>query len=349
MKKMALKISLLALATSLMACNEQAIADAEVKTPTYQADTPSYLITADTVSTKYAGELTFNDGFPTDSTIEKTNDFMDTARAFELFESGMATASMYAMLKGHRDIGMQPNKTVGITENLMDARSLWLTPNTTTPYVHIEIDVKNGPVVIEVGSPVIAIIDDAYFKYVADIGLGGADRGKGGKYLLVGKDYKGEIPEGYFVLKTNTYKHWMITRPYQMPKETLKETLKKFKSGFKVYPLAKADALEENEFINLSGKKYSTLHATDAQIYAELNEVIQYEAANTGDPEMLGLAKAIGIEKGKPFKPDARMQAILTEASSLANAAFRSVMYKPRNPDAYFYPDRTMVFTACCG
>ena len=68
--------------------------------------------------------------------------------------------------------------------------------------------------------------------------------------------------------------------------------------------------------------------------------MIQYEPANSGDPELLGLAKAIGIEKGKEFKPDARMQKILTEAASLGNAAYRGVMFKPRNPDVYFYPDR---------
>ena len=91
--------------------------------PKYKADVPDYVLTPDSVQTKYAGELTFVDGFPTDKTLVKTNDFMDTARA------------------------------------------LWLTPNTTTPYVHAEIDVKNGPVVIEIGSPVISIIDDAYFKF----------------------------------------------------------------------------------------------------------------------------------------------------------------------------------------
>ena len=66
-----------------------------------------------------------------------------------------------------------------------------------------------------------------------------------------------------------------------------------------MYPLADAKSPEPNEFVNLSGRKYSTLHATDAQIYDELNAVIQYEPAFSGDPEMLGLAKAIGIEKGK--------------------------------------------------
>ena len=109
------------------------------------------------------------------------------------------------------------------------------------------------------------------------------------------------------------------------------------RGGHGVFMLTKSQLVE---FINISSKQYNTLHATDSTIYNELNEVIQYESANSADPEMLGLAKAIGIEKGKPFKPDERMQGILTEAANLANAAFRGVMYKPRSPEVYFYPDR---------
>ncbi|MEW6996287.1 DUF1254 domain-containing protein [Colwelliaceae bacterium BS250] len=344
MKQFTKKLSIIALATMTLACTataDTAPQNAPLHAPKYAADVPANVLTPNSVNTKYAGELNFVDGFPTDSTLVKTNDFMDTARAFELFESGMATASMYAMLNGHAEIGIKPNRSVAITEQLMDAKSLWLTPNTTTPYAHIEIDVKNGPVVVEVASPVISIVDDAYFKYVGDIGMGNPkDAGKGGKYLIVGDDYKGDIPEGYIVMKTSTYRHWMLVRPYQLPGEKLEQTLAKFKKGFKIYPLADAKNPAPVEYINVSGMQYNTLHATDATIYNELNEVIQYEPANSADPEMLGLARAIGIEKGKEFKPDARMQKILTEASSLANAAFRGVMYKPRNKNAYFYPDR---------
>jgi hypothetical protein len=49
-------------------------------------------------------------------------------------------------------------------------------------------------VVIEIGTPVIGLVNDAFFRYVTDLGLVGADKGKGGKYLLVDPDYKGEIP-----------------------------------------------------------------------------------------------------------------------------------------------------------
>jgi formiminotetrahydrofolate cyclodeaminase len=88
-------------------------------TSKYAADVPDFMITPNSVQTKYAGELEFIDGFPTDKTLVKTNYFMDVARAFELFESGMATASMYAMLNGHAQIGVKANKTIAITEQLV--------------------------------------------------------------------------------------------------------------------------------------------------------------------------------------------------------------------------------------
>ena len=330
------------LLTTLVAAGVMAgsMATAFAAEPKYKADVPASLITPDTVETKYLGDLKFVDGFPTDATLEKSYDFLDTSRAVQLFTSGIPTASMHGLLKGHRDIGVKPNKTVALTEELIDARSLWLTPNTTTPYIHIELNVKEGPVVFEVGTPVIGIVDNAWFLYVGDVGLGGPDKGKGGKYLLVGEDYKGEIPEGYFVMRTNTYRHWMLIRAVGKPGESVKDTLKAFKAGFKMYPLAQAENPEPNEFINISGKKYNTIHAGDASIYDELNEVIQYEPANSGDPELLGLAAELGISKGKPFTPDARMKKILDEAASIGNAASRAVMFKPRNKSVYFYPDR---------
>ncbi len=77
------------------------------------------MITQKTVQTKYAGELEFIDGFPTDKTLVMVNDIMDTTHAFELFESGMATASMYFMLNGYAQIGVKANKKIAITEQLL--------------------------------------------------------------------------------------------------------------------------------------------------------------------------------------------------------------------------------------
>lgn len=92
----------------------------------------------------------------------------------------------------------------------MDARSLFLTPNSTTVYNFAELDVKDGPIVMEVPPGVLGPIDDAFFRWVADVGVTGADQGKGGKYLVMHNSYKGEIPEGYFVVKTPSFRNLVL-------------------------------------------------------------------------------------------------------------------------------------------
>lgn len=97
----------------------------------------------------------------------------------------------------------------------MDAQSLCLTPNSTTVYVMMCADLKAGPMVVEAPPNVLGPINDAYFRYVADIGLVGPDKGKGGKYLLVPPDYKGELPkDGYFVVKSPTYSNLIFFRAF---------------------------------------------------------------------------------------------------------------------------------------
>jgi len=322
-------------ALSLAAVVAAPMATAE---PTYKAKVPQSLITPDEVDTEYLGELEFRDGFPSDSTVEKSLRFLDTARAVDLFMNAMGATSLYAMLDGHAKIGMKPND-VGITEGLMNARSLWLTPQTTTPYATAEIDVKTGPVIIELDTPVLGIIDDAFFLHVSDIGLTGPDKGKGGKYLIVGPGYEGAIPDGVHVVRTKTYRHWLLMRVFVRDGD-VQAAVDAFKAGFHMYPLAESKNPPKQKFFNLTDKQYNTIHANDESYFDELNAVIQYESADAFNPEIVGLAASIGIKKGEPFEPDARMKGILKEAAAIANAASRSILFRPRDREVYFYPDR---------
>ena len=70
-----------------------------------------------------------------------------------------------------------------------------------------------------------------------------------------------------------------------------------------------------------------------------LNEVVQQEPATSLDPELMGPIAAIGIVKGKPFAPDARMKKIMTEALAVANATSRSLFMSPRDPSWFYYPN----------
>ena len=82
-----------------------------------------------------------------------------------------------------------------------------------------------------------------------------------------------------------------------------------------------------------SGKAINTIPPNDFSFYEMLNEVVQQEPATALDPELMGPLAAIGIVKGKPFAPDARMKKILTEALAVANATSRSLFMNPRDPE----------------
>jgi hypothetical protein len=58
------------------------------------------------------------------------------------------------------------------------------------------------------------------------------------------------------------------------------------------------------------------------------------------DKEQLGRLATLGIEKGKPFQPDARMQKIFDQAAKQGVAMSRAILYASREPDINYWPDR---------
>ena len=306
--------------------------------PKYAADVPDSVLTTDSVDTKLLGKLEFFDGSPKKKTVQKIYDFLDVSRGAEVFLNGIPAASIYGLLEGFKEAGMKPGE-LGLYEQLMDARSLFLTPNSTTMYAMTEINVKQGPVVVEVPPGVLGPLDDAYFRFVTDVGITGPDKGKGGKYLFVHRDYKGKIPEGYFVARTPTYRNLFLFRAF-VKEGDLKGTADAVKAKFRSYPLEKASNPPKQKFHNLSGKKFNTVHANDFNFFEELNAVIQYEPADAFNPELVGQFASIGIKKGQAFKPDARMKKLLEEAVAIGNAAARTISFAPRKKSVFFYEDR---------
>ncbi|NTG16341.1 DUF1254 domain-containing protein [Agrobacterium rhizogenes] len=307
--------------------------------PKFKAEAPQSIQTPDTVETRI-GALKFSDGLPDPETVQKVYDNIDFSRGVEAFLSGMPAASVYALCQGLADVGAAKNEGIGITENLMDARSLFLTANTTTVYVFFCVDLTNGPVVAQVPPGVLGPVDDAYFRYVTDVGIIGPDRGKGGKYLFVPPGYTGKLPsKGYFVTKSPTNTNLVLYRAF-VKNGDIAAAVKSVKDHARVYPLSLEKEVPENTFVNISGKQINTIHANDFHFYEELNNVIQAEPGDAFDPEIVGLFSSIGIKKGKPFAPDARMKAILTDAVAVGNATARSMVFAPRDERAKFYPDR---------
>jgi hypothetical protein len=243
---------------------------------------PPSITTPDTVDTRI-GTLKFNDGFPDDATVQKVYDNLDFQRGVQAFLDAMPGASTEAIRVGFASQGADNNQTVLITEDLMDSKSLFLTPNTDTVYSMMWIDTKGGPVVIETPPDVLGVVDDHWFQYVADFGRVGPDKGKGGKFLLLPPGYTGNVPEGYFVLRSGTYGNAVFWRGFVENGSTgpAVESSKKFA---KVYNLSDAKNPPPMKFINVTGKEFNTIGANDFQFYEDVNKVVQYEPNEAYSP-----------------------------------------------------------------
>ena len=305
------------------------------------------------------GTLEYWNGAPTEATASKVYDALDFTRALNVYNNTFRAASAYAIVKGFQSIGA-PDNTVVIFPELMDSNSLFLTGNADTVYYLAAVDLSKGPMVIEQPPNGLGTINDMWFSWIIDIGFPGPDRGEGGKYLLVPPGYKGTLPEGgFFIAHSRTNRVLYAARAF-LVNDDPKPTVDLIKKHIKIYPYAPgaygtsiASALAgevrlgrnppvpETKFIDASGKSFNTIPPSDFGFFEWVDEAVQQEPAASYDVELAGQLAAIGIVKGKPFKPDARMKKTLADAAAVGAAAGRALnwRYAMKHPDWAYYPD----------
>ena len=111
-----------------------------------------------------------------------------------------------------QDLGIDFND-MGIADSFVHPESVWLTANDTTIYAFVNLDVAEGPIVIDIPpGAIVGLLDDFWQRSLADVGLPGPDAGNGGKFLLLPPDYDGEVPSGYFELRATMHNHNLLVR-----------------------------------------------------------------------------------------------------------------------------------------
>ena len=260
-------------------------------------------------------------------------------RAIEVYLTQIPAVGLIESRRGVREFGAKhPNQLV-IWETLMDAKSLVLTANTETVYGMGFLDLKSdGPTVFEAPPKMLGAAMDILQRFLADIGPLGPDKGKGGKYLFLPPGYTGDVPQGYFVVKSPTYNINFFVRGFKENGKT--EPAVALMKQMKVYPLAKAAAPPKMEFLNGSGQPIDTIHSDTILFFESLAELVNEEPAEIFTPLERFHMQCIGIEKGKEFKPDAKMSALLSDAARAAAAMARANCFASRDPDTLFYGDR---------
>ena len=322
---------------ALVAGTAPGLLRAQEVTPGYNNPIPAGIMTPDRVETRI-GTLEFFDGIPTEETAARVYDNLDFYRGVETFLSGIPAASLEAFRLGVASIGAQRSNQAVVMDRLLDSDPLFLTGNTSTVYASVFLDLeRDGPTVIEIpagAGP--GTVNDAYFRFVIDMGAPGPDRGEGGKYLILPPGYEGEVPDGYFTARSTSFVNWVILRGFLVDNKP-DAAARMWREGLKVYPLSQAADPPPMEFISGSEKPFNTIHANDFSFYEELHAVIDREPVEMLDPELRGLFASVGIQKGKPFAPDARMEKLLTEAVAVGNATARALLWFERDPSAFLY------------
>ena len=132
-------------------------------------------------------------------------------RGVDAFLKGIPGASLHGLITGIHSIGAVECHQVMIMDKLGDSKPLFLTLNTSTLYVMPTLDLeRDGPTVLEMPAGMLGAFNDAWFRFVEDVGPAGPDKAKGGKFLVLPPSYVGDVPEGYFIVRPKTYHVWVL-------------------------------------------------------------------------------------------------------------------------------------------
>lgn len=313
----------LVIASAIVACLDFYAA------PQARAAEPSSAVAkADSIET-HIGTLTFENGYPSEETAHKLFDEMDYQRAVQAYLWAYPAVSFESIRLGvKRDLGLDYNEFT-IAEKLADAKSVWLTANDSTVYALTLLDLgKYGPMVIDVPpGAIVGLIDDYWQRSLTDLGLPGPDGDKGGKFLLLPPGYAGEVPkDGYHVLQGTMNDYNVMVRGIAV-KGDFTGAVKVVKK-MQVYPWSERENPKPAKFVSFSGKVVDTLPPGGIEYWERLSEFVNNNPIQERDRFFMAMLKPLGIEKGKPFEPDARQQAILEDASRIGDAMGRVMLFE---------------------
>lgn len=151
-------------------------------------------------------------------------------------------------------------------------------------------------------------------KFFGGVGLPGPDAGKGGKFLLLPPDYKGPVPEGYYVYRSGTNNVFVFLRSFYHDPANLTPAVALIEQS-KIYPLNGRATPKGMVFPDAYDVPVNMLPTSDGSAFDQLKQLIDGETASIADSDSQGKLASIGVARGKPFNPDAKTRAILDRAA----------------------------------
>ncbi len=264
-------------------------------------------------------------------------------RAFEAVLWNMPAIAIYSLRRAaFTDLGMKDNDVIAYSATATP-RLEAITANSTTPYIAAYTDLRKGPVVIElpVAGPdgsLYGQVVDAWQFTIADVGPTGLDKGQGGKMLFTPPDFKGTVPDGYIHVASPNYRIAFAFRSVPAPRKTTADAYQ-YSKRLRMYYLSEAANPPQQKFVDPANERYPTLPFYDERHFEDMHAIMSVEPVREHDKVMMGMVKSLGIEKGKPFTPDATAKRAMRQAAIDAWFYLQS-WYDNFPANKLYWPDR---------
>jgi hypothetical protein len=249
------------------------------------------------------------DGYPGPGTADKLLDEIDYQRACQLYIWAIPIVGMTEW-KNVNNSTFKVHNAQWVSYRTFEEKLGILTPNFTTPYAVGFCNLtESGPLVIDFPKGLLGgMVMDFWQRSLTDLGMIGPDKGQGGKYLIIGPGQADLKPSGYYIIHSPTNNIFFGTRILDPAQAD--ELIPKMNA----YPYKNAGNAPKPDVVK-SGTGWSQMPPHGMLYWQRLAEIINQEPVEERDRFMMAQLRFLGIEKGKPFQPDARQTRILTEGA----------------------------------
>jgi hypothetical protein len=286
----------------------------------------------ESISTNF-GQIDIENNFLTDESSAKLYEEMDLQRAAQAYLWSLPAVELATWKIEQNEVyGTDKLGSVAIFETFQEKKGI-VTANLTTPYVITFIDLAKSPVVINypAGKTAGALLD-LWQRPAMNMGLSGDDKGKGGKYILVGPEdniikYK---KEGYFTHQSPSNLVMLALRfidPDEKAQEAFKASLQIGRFG---------EDLINCSYVENLDKEWSATPYRGIQYWETLSEIINNEPVRDQDKPWLAMLEPLGIVKGQKFNPTEKQKEILLKGVALGELMARNIQVNPRFAESYW-------------
>jgi hypothetical protein len=293
-------------------------------------------------------------GRPTAEAAKSLKDELLFQRATQVYLWALPLINTLGMKVGSEQTFGAGYNVLPIWKDRLNAKTLITTPNSDVLYAMSYADLGDtGPLVFDAPPRMQGILLDFWQRpipgptrnasevFAGDVGFFGPDSGKGGKFLMLPPGYNDAVPEGYYVFRSGTKHVFIFLRAFFDDPKHLAPAVELLEQA-RFYPLGQERTAKPMQFPNAPNVPVNMLPRTDATAFDQLKALIDREPDSLAGEDWRGMLAAIGIERGKPFQPDAATRRILDRAAETGYKMSRVIGFESTvgGVDYRIYPDR---------